>query len=372
MNTDTRSALTPKFHLRDALLVHDTLYRPNLKIVQMRRSNSLERDVAAVLNVTPAGTKSLWFVNDAKSALHLHNILVDEFHFTGSKVFYAALSKLYKSLTLLSFQHGETEILIATIAFGMGCDIRDIRLVVHFAIPNEMCDYIQEIGRGGRDGGETLCLALISSRTRPPAIEGWSDDAVRKGRCISRSDLSKRFIYERGSCLHLLLLRAAGEPETAASPFDWENGCGDRCSNCLGWGLQHQLDDTARVLPFKKRKRRALTGSPSLMAKLKVVRDQIAAEMGVQPYLVASNGDLQLIMDDPEHAYNYVDAEFFNRFQRELDGDGEGGEVEVDFEPPRDAMDLDNVEDHGHLQADDVEGDEVVIDSDMWEALSHM
>jgi len=63
---------------------------------------------------------------------------------------------------------------------------------------------------------------------------------------------------------------------------------------------------------------------------------------------------------------------FFNRFQRELDGDGEGGEVEVDFEPPRDAMDLDNVEDHGHLQADDVEGDEVVIDSDMWEALSHM
>ena len=113
----------------------------------------------------------------------------------------------------LDFIHGKKRIMVATTAFGMGVDVPDIRLVIHFNLPLSVIDYYQQIGRAGRDGEKAHCVLLYAEEDRELNIhilhkENY-DEAQEKW-LLERLDEMVRIATDE-SCIMQQVLTALGE-----------------------------------------------------------------------------------------------------------------------------------------------------------------
>lgn len=119
----------------------------------------------------------------------------------------------------------EADVIVATIAFGMGIDKPDVRFVIHHEIPKSLEGYYQETGRGGRDGGEGICLAFYSY-----------DDILKlekflKNKHVAEQEIGQQLLAETvgycetSICRRKFLLHYFGEE------YD-ESGCNNMCDNC--------------------------------------------------------------------------------------------------------------------------------------------
>ena len=153
--------------------------------------------------------------------------LAETFQINGIKAlpYHAGLDALTRRTNQDRFLMEDSDVIVATIAFGMGIDKPDIRFVIHHDIPKSIEGYYQETGRGGRDDGEGNCIAFYSY-----------DDILKlekfmKGKPVAEQEIAKQLLQETVSyaessvCRHKQLLHYFGEEY-------YQDNCG-ACDNCL-------------------------------------------------------------------------------------------------------------------------------------------
>lgn len=156
--------------------------------------------------------------------------------------YHAGLDASTRAKTQDQFLMEDIDVIVATIAFGMGIDKPDVRFVIHHDIPKSLEGYYQETGRGGRDGGEGNCVAFYSY-----------DDIAKlekfmKGKPVAEQEIGKQLLLETVSfaetsgCRRRFLLHYFGED------FE-EANCGNMCDNCRNPKTKTEgMDDVALAI----------------------------------------------------------------------------------------------------------------------------
>jgi ATP-dependent DNA helicase RecQ len=217
-----RSDIKKSLGIMDAKEFKSSFNRPNLYYEVRPKTKDVDKDIIRFIKQHP-GKSGIIYCLSRKKVEELAAIL--RANDIKAAAYHAGLDSSTRTQTQDDFLMENIDVIVATIAFGMGIDKPDVRFVIHYDIPKSLEGYYQETGRAGRDGGEGICLAFYSSKDLDKL------EKFMEGKPVAEQDIGRQLLAETAAyaetsvCRRKMLLHYFGET------YDREN-CGN-CDNCL-------------------------------------------------------------------------------------------------------------------------------------------
>jgi ATP-dependent DNA helicase RecQ len=209
--------------LRDPEIFISSFNRPNLyyEIQPKEKKDQTIRSIVKFI-VGHKGKSGIIYTLNRKTTEELSDMLVA--NGIKSVAYHAGLDSKLRAERQDLFMNEDVQVIVATIAFGMGIDKPDIRFVIHYNIPKSIENYYQETGRAGRDGLEGICV-LYYSHKDVQKLEHFMKDKPLSEREVGAQLINEIVGYaETGVCRRKVLMSYFGEEYTAVN-------CGE-CDNC--------------------------------------------------------------------------------------------------------------------------------------------
>jgi ATP-dependent DNA helicase RecQ len=206
----------------DATEFKSSFNRPNLYYEVRQKTKNIDKDIIKYIKQN-SGKSGIIYCLSRKKVEELADIL--KANDIKAAAYHAGMDSSVRSATQDDFIKERIDVIVATIAFGMGIDKPDVRFVIHYDIPKSLEGYYQETGRAGRDGGEGKCIAFYASKDLQKL------EKFMEGKPVAEQDIGRQLLRETAAycessvCRRKLLLHYFGEQ------YDVEN-CGN-CDNCL-------------------------------------------------------------------------------------------------------------------------------------------
>ena len=215
--------------IMDAKEFKSSFNRPNLYYEVRQKTKDIDRQIIKFIKQHHGKSGIIYCISRKKveelaAVLKANDIKAAPYH--------AGLDSATRSKTQDDFLMERIDVIVATIAFGMGIDKPDVRFVIHYDIPKSLEGYYQETGRAGRDGGEGICIAFYAYKDLQKL------EKFMESKPVAEQDIGKQLLQETAAyaessvCRRRILLHYFGEEYT-------KDNCGN-CDNCLHPKTRHE------------------------------------------------------------------------------------------------------------------------------------
>ena len=196
--------------------------RSNLYYEVRPKTNSVDKDIIKYIR-SQAGKSGIIYCLSRKKVEELAETL--SMNGISCLAYHAGMDSAVRSENQDKFLMEKVQVIVATIAFGMGIDKPDVRFVLHYDMPKSLEGYYQETGRGGRDGGEGQCIAFYAYKDLDKLRKFMQGKPVAEQEIGNQLLLETQAYAESSICRRKLLLHYFGE--------DYENDNCSCCDNCM-------------------------------------------------------------------------------------------------------------------------------------------
>ncbi|MDD4361415.1 MAG: DNA helicase RecQ [Bacteroidales bacterium] len=208
--------------MTEATVFKSSFNRPNLFYEVRAKTSNIDKDIIKYIKANPGKSGIIYCLSRKKVEK-----LAETLQLNGIKAlpYHAGMDSQTRTANQDAFLMERVDVIVATIAFGMGIDKSDVRFVIHYDIPKSLEGYYQETGRAGRDDGEGHCLVFYSNKDLQKL------DKFMQGKPIAEQEIGKELLLETAAYAESSVCRRKSLLHYFGENYDKEN-CGN-CDNCI-------------------------------------------------------------------------------------------------------------------------------------------